>query len=193
MKVNPGWLVGLSYSGSPVFKWLSNELLLTTQRVILIAHLRMTKCLYFVIFEAAGWGRHFFVAASSAQCYLLGVVVLGHAGLKRFLSGNVLLLPYAMPPKLDWQCLADLQTSFRWPHTRPIHGLFRPSWAKWCSLGKALKARAPFGLRATKATSSTDTVFCGFSRSVNFKSKFSCSYFLQKNRKKLFFEFRPSL
>ena len=59
-------------------------------------------------------------------------------------------------PKLDWQCLADLQTSLRWPHTRPIHGLFRPSWAKWCSLGKALKARAPFGLRATKATSSTD-------------------------------------
>ena len=39
----------------------------------------------------------FFVAASSAQCYLLVVVVLGHAGLKRFLSGNVLLLPYAMP------------------------------------------------------------------------------------------------
>ena len=57
----------------------------------------MTQCLYFVIFEAAGWGRHFFVAASSAQCYLLVVVVLGHAGLKRFLSGNVLLLPYAMP------------------------------------------------------------------------------------------------
>ena len=62
-------------------------------------------------------------------------------------------------PKLDLQCLADLQTSLRSPHTRPIHGLFRPSWAKWCSLGKALKARAPFGLRAKKATSSTDNFF----------------------------------
>ena len=90
-------LVRLSYSGAPGFKGLSNELLLTTQRVVLVAHLRMTQGLYFVIFEAAGWGRHFFVAASSAQCYLLVVVVLGHAGLKRFLSGNVLLLPYAMP------------------------------------------------------------------------------------------------
>ena len=70
-------LVRLSYSGAPVLKGLSNELLLTTQRVVLVAHLRMTQCLYFVIFEAAGWGRHFFVAASSAQCYLLVVVVLG--------------------------------------------------------------------------------------------------------------------
>ena len=92
---------------------------------------------------------------SSLEC----TVLLTSSCSTRFLSGNVLLLPYAMAPKLDWQCLADLQTSLRSPHTRPIHGLFRPSRAKWCSLGKALKARAPFGLRAKKATSSTDNFF----------------------------------
>ena len=52
--LTPVGLLRLSYSGAPRFKGLSNELLLTTQRVVLVAHLRMTQCLYFVIFEAAG-------------------------------------------------------------------------------------------------------------------------------------------
>ena len=107
---------------------------------------------------------HLDIKYCSASCLQFQIKVRFERGLL-YATGNVLLLPYAMPPsKLDWQCLADLQTSLRSSHTRPIHGLFRPSWAKWCSLGKALKARAPFGLRATKATSSIDldNVFSGW-------------------------------